>query len=480
MVGTRSGRGYRAGKLIARSRTNAVGNAFKTWRKRTLGRQLVRIVGGGSATRGVTRPSALMRYGKYAAIPLAAYGLYKGGQYLYNKYKSSKKRTSTSRKRSAIRYATSGSYGGKVKYSKKSNGFDIYNQKGVVNVTEATGQLNDPNCVYLMNEVVSSRDLIFYATASVLRKLFEKAGSRITGFDDAVMTVNAGGTSTDDFTVRYIKQNHLTGAQTIMDYHLISTSTFFNVCDFFRNEFEQYCAGYGELSNQNLDEPLKLLLCRGKTTEEVNTNEDVRSVLLLNECEIYIKGTSEMKYQNRTKATGGSTDAEDINNNPLQGLIYEFAGVPKPKANGAVVGGTNGGLFAFERMLYNFSATGIQATSSGMDTTTREPVAGHLFWNCRKTGKVRLEPGQVKSQWGSVTKQKMFLKLLKSIRLQLTAAGQWSSYSIFPVQMVGLEDVINANAAENISIQWEIQRNLGCMCVEKPYRYTKSHYVTWS
>lgn len=398
-----------------------------------------------------------------------AYGAYK----LYQKYKGKK---GESRLKTKL-YHTTGAYGGKVKLSRSGliDSFARYNVNGVVMVDETTGSVTDPDCIYIMNEAINSRDLIWMICKAMVRKLFEKAGIRITGAKDPVIDIS-GGQSTPNFTVRLVTVNKFTGAWVNTDYTLIATSTFEDVAGWFRNNFEQYCSGHGELSNSNMDELHKFILLKG-TAANLATNHDSRSELLFNETFIDIYGLSELKFQNRTKATGGGVDAEDINNNPLVGKSYLFRGVPKPKANAWVVGGTNSALFAFERMQYNRGLVTFGGNSGGFDPQMREPPSPSMFWNCVKAGKVRVEPGEIKKFVSKDFRSGNVLKILKNIRLQLDAGGGWSTYSIFKVQMIALEDVINANAAENISVQYECQRQLGVKCWSKQKKFYRTEYI---
>lgn len=374
------------------------------------------------------------------------------------------------------RYITKGTYSGRVKATRKGiyDKFMKYNRTGIVAVNETIGSVTDADCVYIFNEAINSRDLIHMIVRAMVRKLFEKAGIRITGPADPVMAIDGGG-STVNFTVRLTTQNNVSGVQTHRDFTLLTGTTFTVLCDWFTNNYEQYCSGHGELSNANMDELLVLRLLKG-VAGTIVANHDVRSELYFNETFIDILGESELKFQNRTKATGGSNDAEDINNNPLVGRSYLFKGVPKPKANGYNVAGTNGSMVYFERMTYNKGLATFGGNSPGQDLTMREPPMPQQFWNCYKSGKVRLEPGAIKKFYNRAYKSGNVLKILKAIRLQLDATAQFSTYSIFPVQMIALEDVINANAAENISVQYECQRKLGVKCWTKQKKFYKTEY----
>lgn len=411
---------------------------------------------------------ALSRVHPYARMA------YKGAKFAYTGYRLYRALRGKKSRAKAQRYVTTGHWGGKFKKVTRAGArtkFDKFNKVGVVHSTETIGSVSDQDVVYVLNEVINSRDVIKFIVAAVLRKLIEKAGIRVEGMDRSPFEQDGGSTNEITYNITILRQNQLTGSVTTTTKTVLVTDTFNDIVDFFKNIFEQYCAGYGELDNANLDELYKITLWTG-----VVADSTILSQMLFNEMFIDIYGTSQLKVQNRTKATGGSEDAENINNNPLQGWSYLFNGVPKPKANGRVTLGTNSATYAFERMVYPKGVSQFGGTTPGLGADFKEPPFPKQFWNVGKASNIRLEPGQMKSfQWNK-SKSGNILRILKAIRLQLDGAGSYSTYSIFPVQMIALEDVINANAAETISVQFEVQRVLGVKCWSKEKRYFTTDY----
>lgn len=375
--------------------------------------------------------------------------------------------------KSQRRYVTTGGYRGAIKASRRGirSTWDVYNKYGVVDINEIYGSVSDQTCVYIVNEVINTRDAIYYMIGAMLRKLIEMAGGRVTGNTSTVFSTTSGSASSTNYIIRLQTQNSTTGATQTIDYSLIATTQFQSIVEAFRSSFESYCAGYGKADNDNCIEPVRFILINGSTP----TTESVQAEMYFNETFIDIKGKSEMKVQNRTLATGGSADAENINNNPLQGRSYVFRGVPKPKANAFIQGGTNGALYAFERLDYPNAVSTFGATSTAaLDQNMREPPLPSLFWNVKKSSKVRLEPGAIKSFYESDYLSGNVLSLLKKMRLQTNASGAYINYSAMKLQMIAFEDVINANAEELISIQYEIERTIGVKCYVKQKKYYKT------
>jgi len=476
MVVTRSGFNSQFGPQFkrslfrGRSARRTMGSAFRAMRSRYSARVASRA---GAAVAGRAAAGGLAAAGAVGAgVAGLGYGAYR--VYDYVKKRNARQRAMKKPAAKRTRWHTTGGYGGRVKVRRRgvATQWDKFNKNGVVYVNEVIGNMSDPNSVYLMNEVVNCRDLIFYLCCAMLRKLLEKAGMRVTGFDDAVFSPNAGNVSSTGYLIRLVKINNLTGVQVTSDFTILAATTFGSLCANYRNEFEQYATGHGELSNANMDELYKFIVLFGNSE-----SQDMRAEMLFNETFMTFTGKSEMKVQNRTKATGGSEDAENVNNNPLTGKTYLFKGVPKPKANGYVVGGANGALYPFERLVYNEAIQKFGGGTAGFDANMKEPPNPKLFWNCYKAGKIHLEPGQVKSFVISETHSGNVLKLLKKFRLQLDGSGIVTTYSAFKVQMIALEDLINVNAAENISVQFELERTLGVMCYTRQKKYYKSQYL---
>lgn len=381
-------------------------------------------------------------------------------------------------RRANVRWHTTGHYQGPFRRPTKRAGrmMDIYNRKGWTAVSEYTGSVSDPDCCYLLNAAVSANDVLFYSAASALRKLFEIGGSSPTGLNEGVFTPSGGSFSSTNYQVGLISINLQTGLETAsVFYAVITTSLFSDVVGAFMPYIQNYSAGSGSSADANMEVPYKFVL-----TEQVPTAtpyQIVHAEVLFSECSIQLDGKSIMKVQNRTKATGGSEDAENINNNPLQGRLFELNGLPKPKANGKRIGGLNSAVFPFERLQYPDEVSYFGAAAGGFDPEFREPPSPGFFYNCSKSSFIRLEPGAIKSYTLQYSKNINILRLWRMCRLQRNTGNTFVQFSSFPCQMLALEDVINANAAENISIQFEVERHFGCFASIKRNRFTKTHLV---
>lgn len=393
--------------------------------------------------------------------------------------KGSKSRAAARRKIGKGRGSSlaSGYAGNFRKITRKSGrGLDRFNRDGVLVVKEVAGEANDQDCVYVMNEAVNSRDVLFFSITAILRKLVEKAGLRPQGVGDAFIATPAlsdGSANFSNYQVHLVKINLQTGATTLTQFVGSSTDTLAIVSAFFLTDIEEYSAGFGRSSDDNARIPYKFILMSKDAS--LASVAIPMSEVLIDECHIEVYGKSEMKIQNRTVAIGGSEDAENVRNNPVQGRVYGFNGIPRAKNSGKIIAGTNVSPVFFERIDYPLA---VQAWGGGdvTDTVWKEPPVPSTFWNCYASAGVRLDPGQIKSFFVTKTRTMPVMSLWKAIRLQVTAASSISTYSIFPFQVIAMEDVINAGGTEQVTLGFEIQRTLGIRAWFKPKKFMKTYF----
>lgn len=389
------------------------------------------------------------------------------------------------RPRRGNRWVTRGHFEGRFRRPTRRAGrsMDQFNKKGWSTVTELTGDVTDADCCYLLNASVAARDVLYWSLAATVRKLFEIAGGRPTGVGDTVFPPTGGATSSSGMQVYMTSINLQTGLETAsLFYDIVTATTFANVVDALLPYVEGFSAGFGQNSDSNMEMPYQITLMEKipivPLTDPLTYHNIVRAQVIFNETTVTIGASSQMKVQNRTKATGGSEDAENINNNPLQGRLYYLTGLPKPKNNGKRPGGANSAVFPFERLQYPNELSYFGAASGGFDPEFREPPSPGFFYNCGKSSYVRLEPGNIKTYTCYYKKTMLITKLWRMVRLQrnsVVSGDNFVQYSAFPCQMIGLEDVINANAAENISIQFEVERKFGAFVTVRKNRWTKTH-----
>lgn len=131
-----------------------------------------------------------------------------------------------------------------------------------------------------------------------------------------------------------------------------------------------------------------------------NVTFEYRPFALLNlrRTKIHFEIKSSMKMQNRTINSTGNNESDDVDNVPLVGKIYQFkgTGLVRPKTTG-------------DSQVYINDSTGyITPIEFG---NYREPIDGLYYDKIKRQGKIKLEPGQIKT---SVLTQKgtMFFSTL--------------------------------------------------------------------
>jgi len=372
-------------------------------------------------------------------------------------------------RRGSRRMFTNGEYVGKFKKLKSiKNENAVYGNRGVFQTWEIHGRVNDPNVVYISHQAVDGYEVIVTGVEALMRKLFEKAGYKISSTTETIFGKSL--TDSEMYRVQLTTTNLKTGVETVQVNHPVPVSgTIQNIATVFLPAFLEYSAGFTNTGagDTGVDQknPTRLILLR----QDANV-----TVAHLFQCELRladeimcIMGSSELKIQNRTAAASGSDDAEDVSNNPLTGRIYEFKAMPKIR---------NKGAFPLCSIPVD---KGIQLVrgDSFPDQAWREPPLPQVFSNCKKSSKVLLNPGQIKTIKVSYKKHMNFLTFLQKIRLQYGTGVQFeSSYSIFPIQIVALEDLINVNELEKINVAYEANKTLGVYMKSNNKRATVTDY----
>lgn len=387
------------------------------------------------------------------------------------------KRVERGRNGRRFKSAVHGRWAGRVKTKNKPMALDRFNRYGVVLKSEIVGNATDDNCVYALTDVMRPVDAIYWAVASVIRLLFEKAGIRITGLEESPVTVSQGFASIPEYIIMLHMFNKVTGnSVSAVTYTTVSTSTFQNVVDAFLGKVEEYIVGYGVADNNNAFELNAFTLHKLSSTvgEPVVPTSVLLSTVYCGEVHLQCFASCDFKVQNRTVGYSGSEDAENVGSNPIVGRFYKFAGLPNFKNDSFKVGGTvmntqPFGSLAGDKGLSCFGGTGTTPSS-----TFRTPPEPGMFWNCTSHSKVRLDPGQVKEVREIYSKKIMFLSFLQKMKYN-TAYGYYG-YTVFPSIMMSFEDVINTDTTYDIKIAVEVSRTLGFIASEKRRKWMKSSF----
>jgi len=377
---------------------------------------------------------------------------YKFGKKLFKKRRVSPVMPSQFRsgRKAKGRYRTTGYYSGKFPKGKSTaTKLNVYSNKGIVSTTEVNGTCSDPDCVYISHSSVDHYRVVQVLVYALVRKLFTKCGYSITNITEPLGHISLS--DAKDWQVDLTQIDGTTGIETVTVSHTtVAASSVTSIGDALRVFFMG--AGQGAFldgGNTVVDVKLHRLILYN---QDFNVSRQPVFECLLNlEDEIMcLYGESDLKIQNRTLSASGSSEVHDVSNNPLIGRSYRFKTIPKmrDKSN-----------FLLNAMPTN---QGVQlARAAQLSTTMREPPLPTLFSNCSASAKINLQPGSIKKSKVIFKKNMNILTFLRSLRIAFGATPTANNYySMFPCEMFALEDIINVNASQNISIAYESNRTL--------------------
>lgn len=428
-----------------------------------------------SASRAVARYGPSVARG--AARALSAGQFYNG---MRDQYRGRKKartgsanRSSTrtpSRSRSGSRgpfksnkrYVTNSKYAGKFKHPKKSkiNKMEVHLQKGYVLNYEVTGVVADPDCVYLGTAVHDGAQSIAVVLYALLRKLFKVALGIVIDSDTSVIsTLRMGAGEANRTVINLYQINTATGAITILTtFTLGGSSTLVDCHNQFRDNFYQYSsqAIYGSAANNLNLYAFEITQYDNNVT--VGNIAVAKGEIRFDEEKIQFDCKTIFKIQNRTLAADASADETNVSNAPLSGRCYLFNDLPKTDKHS----GLADDLERTHQLQYGV----ILARAQDLNVSFKEPPLARTFINNKGVSKVNLAPGDVKSKTIYMNKKMPLLVFLRYVRISATNVGAYT-YQAGQCILFGLEDVINVNAAQNISCAYEMSRQVGCHLVTK-------------
>nr|QMP82100.1 MAG: hypothetical protein [Polar freshwater circular DNA virus] len=375
----------------------------------------------------------------------------------------------------SIRLAnTIGKNGGYFRKPRKLSSYsDPYQTKGFVNTAEINGTVSDPDCIYAGTTAVNTRAAVEVIAQAMLRKLFEKcAGITVTNVREPLQGYHNSSppfSNADGFRISLVTLEVSTGQLTEVTYETLTTDSIFSIVG---NNAAAITPTFNALMLQlysfaerrtagaaQTQIPIRLQLFR-RDGNVTNFYVGSGSLDLRNEY-VHLKGTANMKLQNRSVGAGGSTDANAVNCNPLQGYLYEFkGGVPQFKD----VQAANGAL----RLNRMFDQQGVVlARGAGFDVAAgkiyREPPVPKMWSNCVSSSRIKLAPSEIKRTNVSWSYSCKFMEMLEKLRLStdgVLLSGQTVNTPGKCV-MFALEDMINVNASELIAVAYEVNRTLG-------------------
>lgn len=370
-------------------------------------------------------------------------------------------------------------YAGKFARPNKRSGrmLDRFYKHGVSMVEETVGTAVDTDCVYAMAEVMSPFRLIQCTLGGVVKLLFNKAGFCVTGWDDNPWGIISGLPTGDGQYYMALNEYEVSAASvsSAVTVDSLTASTLRQVVDAFVAYVQQWIASYGAVHASNDKWPHSMEIYKTVRNSGDTGTAFVRLAdIVLDQVGIDLAASLTLKTQNRTVSVSGSTDAEDVTANPVQGRMYVFRGIPRVKGYSV----ETGGLAPYKFGVFYCGHFGVEIfRPDNMDPAYLEPPPPANFYNCQKSSKIRMQPGEIKHYGLTDSRKNVPLtRLWKSIRYIVTDNGEldFYTYNVFKVLMLAIEDVINTTSdASKVTIGMEVERRLSCIATERKKKFTK-------
>lgn len=387
------------------------------------------------------------------------------------------------------KYRTTGKYVGmlrkkKIRKSKKT----LYLNRGFENTTEVTGVVSDPDCVYIGHSTTCGQKILNVIMQSLLRKLFKLAGQDLVTAHEKIRGYNwtvPGFSESDGWQLQLLLQNVGTGAYEIVSYNTFTSDNISRILGDANNgvapqwpdfvdKMMLYASGLfgGSFDERAMLKPVKLSLSQ-RDGNGTNNFYHMRSEIDLEKEIIHLKVVSELKVQNRTLSATGGSNTDDVSNNPLTGKIYQFNhSVPRMKSSDFP-----NGTYPLTRLQERTGALTVTASQLsvasdaavfGTSTMFHEPPNYQIFGNVKKHGRVLLQPAEIKKDVLVYSFSAQFHKFFEqlswkpSIASSASNAFSLSHRSKGKFTLLALEDIINVNGTQKISIAYEINRTEAC------------------
>lgn len=370
----------------------------------------------------------------------------------------------------------------KKSYKKSVNKFTskktVFQSKGFVQNDETYGNVADPDCVYVGH---TTFDLEIYAKViayAILRKLLNKGGWFPTEIDQDLALSGISNSSSGYFFILTLAGvvDTAGGAQTFYSTGFTEDMENLNTNLGLATKIQAQMANLGTSAtgqDGNSFEFVELSLHYGDGTD-LNRKSLISKIDFRSE-KIDVFCRSELVLQNRTKgATSSDVDATAIDNQMLQGYMYEGNGVPITKTSnpqndmfwdlnrvtktGLILAQANGNPFPV-------SGGGTPVVTS-MNPVYKEPPIPASFMNCKKSKSVLLQSGQ----YGRFVLYSKFHGLFNVVLGKtLVYTGRdgstnlWRKFIRAPgkFQFLALEEVLNSGSTNKIDIAWQVQRTAG-------------------
>jgi len=292
--------------------------------------------------------------------------------------------------------------------------------------------------------------MVYYA---VVKQLLRDAGITVTGTGSPYLPFRSHGGETDRFRVYY--QDNLGASIGADELGLTSTTDIDDIVDWLENPargWNDLAANVAQASIQRFEYVPVSEPAGASGASHIFSRY---SMLKADQLVITVKSKSSFKMQNRSVTTAGDTE-ESVDSVPLHGKSYEGKG-----SGPSWIG--REGQPTVEFIAHR--ATGCITLNSG--TNLREPPPYTEFEGVVKGGKIKLDPGELKTSVMTDTESHYFNTWLQKIN----QAGSYTTSSV--VSKIGkfrffcIEKMLDPDQVGNIKTAFEHNLFMSSQCKKK-------------
>jgi hypothetical protein len=318
-------------------------------------------------------------------------------------------------------------------------------RKGVTLAFECGGTCNAKRCAYVGHYTTPGKIVRKMFWRSLLKRLFEKVYSYSPNNLLLPITLQP----LDNVELRY-RRNTNSGAFEVIAYQATVTPG-----SGVENSIDTVAAYFADdglpINNSSKDTSLELV----DLSFYPSTAQGTRCRIRLLDAVVHLYSKSTLKLQNRTINALG-TEADEVDNVPIYGKSYAGSGAGATWKGDAVVTNANGADFVADK---NFGVILEAVNTTGYNGLQEPPLPGD-FSHVQKSGKVRLDPGDIKTSSLS-SNNKMDLNKFYRRVANIDAASQYVKTDLGQYRFFAMEKMIDSfQTADQPSIIVAYEHNI--------------------
>lgn len=241
-------------------------------------------------------------------------------------------------------------------------------KSGIIHTQETGALFQSDYCRYVGHATWVPSSILLYTCASIIKQLYYKVGRNPTSIDTTFVDSTL---DTVTFTYR-LNDDAATGLTTVSLGTVAASPTILSMGTTLMNALQAIVWNKSTRLVSMFYKPTA-------ATASMNYYE-----MELETARVMLELKNTLKLQNRSVTSGG--EADDVDNVPVYGKFYEGSG------SGCYKKGGTFGVFPFSADDFY----GVMARD-GVTTDTKEPLIPETLQYTKKTGKAKLEPGEIKT-----------------------------------------------------------------------------------